>query len=616
MPFAVLPDHPVGEALAARLTAPDGPLPGGECLPHASGRPWIVGRWDPGDPVTTGTGPRRLALLGCTTTDTAPLRTALAAADGPAALDRLARTLPGAAHLVATLDGHVRAQGTVSALRQIHHTRIDGVTVAADRPDLLAALTGAGVDPGPLARRLLAPLMPWPLGETPLWRGVTRLPGDHYLHLRPDGTHRAHRWWSPPDPVVPLVHEGAAVLRARLAQAVAVRTRAGGTLSADLSGGLDSTSVCLLVGDRGPARLVTNRWQALDPANDEDDGHWARVAARALPGAEHVLTPHHTVPSWYEDVTTSAQDPEGPFPSLRTQAQQLAQVRLMAEHGSTRHLTGHGGDELFTALPAHLHSHARTDPLAALPHLRATAALQRWGTLATLTALGRDQPYHRWLAGLATTLTSWPPRPGRPDFGWGATVLLPPWATSDAADTVRAALRAPGARPLAEQRGQHTTLELVRQCGQDIRRLDQFTTRHGVRWHAPYLDDRVLEAVLSLRVADRADTSRAKRPLAEAMRDTAPAGLFERDSKAEFSREAYTGLKRHRHTLAALCDDLRLARLGLVDADALREAILGLHPRSLAFGPLDRTLACEVWLRSLPAPALPARTPAPLGGTR
>ncbi|MGH3972704.1 MAG: hypothetical protein ACRDS9_05195, partial [Pseudonocardiaceae bacterium] len=63
------------------------------------------------------------------------------------------------------------------------------------------------------------------------------------------------------------------------------------------------------------------------------------------------------------------------------------------------------------------------------------------------------------------------------------------------------------------------------------------------------------------------------------------------------------GLRHARPHLAALLDDPVLARLGLVDADALRKVCLGLYPYTLDLVALDRTLACEVWLRALtPAP--------------
>ena len=57
-----------------------------------------------------------------------------------------------------------------------------------------------------------------------------------------------------------------------------------------------------------------------------------------------------------------------------------------------------------------------------------------------------------------------------------------------------------------------------------------------------------------------------------------------------------------------LLDDLVLARFGLVDVDALRKVCLGLYPYTLDLVALDRTLACEAWLRTMtPAPPATAR---------
>jgi len=58
-------------------------------------------------------------------------------------------------------------------------------------------------------------------------------------------------------------------------------------------------------------------------------------------------------------------------------------------------------------------------------------------------------------------------------------------------------------------------------------------------------------------------------------------------------------LRRHRGELLALWEDSRLARLGLIDADAIREICTRPLPPELQFGGLDQTVACEVWLRSL-----------------
>lgn len=342
----------------------------------------------------------------------------------------------------------------------------------------------------------------------------------------------------------------------------------------------------------------------MDVSND--DGAWAKEAADALPRAEHVVSAPDELPMWYADMADPVEDPEAPFSWVRTHARQLAQIRLVAQRGSTRHLTGHGGDELFSALPAYLHSFLRSNPFAALPHIRATSALLRWKRVPTLRAMWDNQTYGTWLASLADSLTARIPGSSSPDVGWGTGVRMPIWASTEAVDTVRSALRScAAAEPLAPQRGQHTALEQIRECGSMMRQIDRVTSQHGVSWHAPYADDRVVEAALSIRLADRAVASPYKPPLTAAMRGIVPERILGRPTKAEFSAEAYAGLQRHKRELAGLCDDLHLARLGLVDAEALRSAVLGLHSGSLTMIPLDATFACESWLRFLSSTPTP-----------
>ncbi len=112
---------------------------------------------------------------------------------------------------------------------------------------------------------------------------------------------------------------------------------------------MDSTSLCFLLGERTEPRPVTSSWEAEDPAHD--DWEWARRAAAVLPDAGHRVTARGESVMWFADVGEPGTGTEAPFPWIRTRTQQLAQVRQVAERGSTRQLTGHGGDELFCAMP-------------------------------------------------------------------------------------------------------------------------------------------------------------------------------------------------------------------------------------------------------------------------
>jgi asparagine synthase (glutamine-hydrolysing) len=297
---------------------------------------------------------------------------------------------------------------------------------------------------------------------------------------------------------------------------------------------------------------------------------------------------------------------EAPFAWIRTRARLAYQAQQVARRGSTRHITGHGGDELFFATPLHLHTLVRTQPLKSIRSVRAYRALYRWKLGTTIRGLAANPSFGQWLAASAESLTV-PLREfsHKPDFGWWIGFRMPVWATRDATETVRRLLReaAMNREPLCRLRAQHAALQDVRQCGDAVRRVNQLTSRFGVSWQAPYVDDRVIEAALSIRFEDCAALNRYKPTLAAAMRGVVPEALLGRATKAEYSGEAYAGLRRHRHELLELCDDMNLARLGLVDVDAFRSALLGLHSSSLTMIPLLSTLGCELWLRSLRAMA-------------
>ena len=116
---------------------------------------------------------------------------------------------------------------------------------------------------------------------------------------------------------------------------------------------------------------------------------------------------------------------------------------------------------------------------------------------------------------------------------------------------------------------------------------------------APYYDDRVIEAGLAVRPQEKITPWQYKPLIIEAMRGIVPEQSLTRHTKDEGSHEVEVGLREHRAELLGLCEDSRLARLGLIDADALREVCNRPLPPSLPFNALYQTMACEVWLRTL-----------------
>ncbi|MER5294048.1 asparagine synthase-related protein [Streptomyces pharetrae] len=611
--FVALPDRPSAAPVARRLRDHIG-----FTLTHASGRPWVVGRAPDG---TTGAacavharhGTTALLVTGTHTLTSGRLADWARRIRHPADLDALAASLTGSAHLVASVDGAIRVQGTVSGVRRVFTATVDGHTVAADRADLLAALAGAPLDPVRLTARLLA-MTPSSLTE-PVWRGVDLVPADSCLLIAPDGGARTRTWWQPPPQELDRAQGGPALARA-LTEAVAARVAPHAVVGSDLSGGLDSTPLSFLAAEatgRAAGNLVTVRIGVADPAHD--DHVWAARAQELLDG-DHIT---HTVftpgelPDMFQDVARPVTGLDEPTRWIRPVARLRETARRLAEAGARVHLTGHGGDEVLAVKPSYLHDLSRRRPRLAREHLAGQRALRRWPLAAVLRALADRRPYGTWLAAETGALTDPFPPANEPLFGWEYPLRLPPWVTADAASGLADEMRrrAAHAEPYAPTRSAHTTLDLARQLGAAVRLAETVTAASGAVLQAPYLDDRVLEACLAVLPEERSSPWTYKPLMVEAMRGTMPEGSLRRATKGEFSDDFFRGRQRHRGQLAELFDQPLLAGLGLIDAATLRRMALDAYPPGLPWGALDSAMAVENWLRARDRWDLAPATPEP-----
>ncbi len=592
--FLVLPDTQDAAATLERV-----PLMERErSLLHDSGRPWIVGSWNDGEVVTSTCGSSRLALFGSALTASSSLSRVLAQCDGLEQLDPFVRSVPGSFHLIASIAGMTRVQGSLSGTHEVFWTTAGGTALAADRPDILAELTGGALDDiGLLGHFMSQP--PWPLNARTVWQNTECLGLGECVHLAPDGTARPVRWWAPPTENLPLT-EAAERVKTALQNATAARAASAAPLACDVSGGMDSTSLAFTLRQvDSKSRIMTVRHETNDAAND--DAKWAARAGAWLTNSEPLAVGATECPASFADQLSLDDDLEAPYAWSRTKSQIVHTAKLLAEHGVSLQLTGHGGDELFSPAPSMYHVLPRRHPLRSIPHIRAARSMFRWRLGAMTGNLLRNPTYGDWLTMTARELTAADGGPRHPFTGWGGYPRLPAWVTADAVEACSSMLRtaAREADPYSYDPIQHEVLYGVRQCGSQIRLTNRLTLRHGVRYDAPYLDGQVVEAALSARLIDRFSTARAKPLLAEAMRGTVPDAILGRTTKGEFSADVYAGVRRHKRELLELCDNMLLAERGLVDEKAVRAVLTAPHPMSRTFIPMVHTLACESWLRSV-----------------
>lgn len=590
--FAVFPDCD-GAVTAARSVG------GPRTWAHPSGRTWLTSDLPPDAVTVAEAGDTRLAVIGCCPVQ--ELRRHAERVHDLDDVDRVARRLPGSFHLVASVGGRVLVRGTASGLRLVFHTRVGGVTVAADRADVLARLAGACVDERQLAVRLLFPV-PHPLADVPLWRGVRQLDPAHHLVLERDGSTRSGRWWYPPEPELSLAATAEPARRA-LVDAVEARTAAGGVVSCDLSGGLDSTSICFLAA-RGGASVIAFTWPTLDEA--DDDLRWARRAAAHLPGLRHDVLPADRSPLVYAGLREADDVVDEPTIGVVDRARVLARLPELARSGARLHLTGIGGDHVAWGSDAYYHTLMRTRPFLALHRLRGYRSLFRWTRQSTVRALLDHRSYGAWLADSADELRAPVPDSATTGLGWGMPPRAFPWVTDEAVDLAREALlaAAPSARPLGPTRGLHSDLEQIRATNRIVRQWEQITARQGLPISSPFMDDRVIEAFLAVRPEERITPFDYKPVLKAAMRGVVPDECLERSTKAEATLDAAQGLREHRGDMLALWEDSRLAELGLVDKRRLADLAVRPSTPDLREATFYAAVGCEVWLRALRRPAV------------
>lgn len=593
MTFVVLPDRESASSIPVAANLPRKPA----VLNHESGRPWIIGSWHPAELLIAHLPHIRIVVLGPTTTTVDELVSRAARIRQITDVDALARTLTGSFHLIACVDGHTRVQGALSNARRFFHTTIDGVPIAADRPRILARLRGSSIDHDDLALHLLTPFgAPWPLSDDVPWHGVHAVVAGDELTLPPHGAAAARRWWHAPEPDATL-DVGAHRVAAALEDAVAARSIGDHPVCADLSGGMDSTTLAFLVAESA-SPLVTVHNEPLSATND--DTYWADRCRQDLPEATHVVIRRGTGPVLYAGIGDDDADVDGPSPFMRARSHYSHLAATVAKAGARYHLSGVGGDELFQPTALCLGELARTEPLKALGHLRRFRHRYRW-TVRDLASIVAPPPrYDRWLASLSFRLDAVRDWGERPEIDWEIAPRMPPWATAAAADAVRRRLRLAAVRhprPLADRPVDHSILRLMQINGLGIRMQNRIAENHGVSMEAPYADDRVIEAALSIRYADRLADGRPKSVLARAMRHRVP-HVFDRATKGDASAELYAGIRRHRADLERFCDESLLADEGLIDRDVLRRTLTGLHADTRPLMPFDATLGLELWLRS------------------
>ncbi|MFI7447319.1 asparagine synthase-related protein [Nonomuraea sp. NPDC049714] len=598
MALIILPDVPHRDAALAHLHEVVGPV----LHRHPSGAPWILG--DSGNRTFVVARNRAIdvAVVGRCVPSDKELGGAIKNIGSVTDLDTLAADIVEFdAILLAREHGRLRAQAPAFLARSLFWTEFDGSSAISDEQLPLARLNGLEFDEAVLVSRLTNAELSYPFSVHSIWRGVQGLRPGEYLDVSGISAPRRRTWWTPPTPTRRLA-ELAPELTAGIQAAIAARTRQRTTVSTDLSGGLDSTTLSFHVSETG-LKHHTFFMRSQNTANT--DWQWAERAAREI-GSPHITVPYQSVLSSLDDddAVTFSRLPEGPSLSATASAATPSIADAIASTGSTIHLNGHAGDALFgpvsTMLWSLVHSSAPQRFRRAWRH----RTLNRIPLGAMIRMLGHQRSYRQDLERLAQGNLARPKHDAEEYSRWIATPRVHPAVRPDAraqiADLARRELEG-GAGEFASDRTVHQIVQYLAVHGAAVRRMNHTVdTTSDLYFDSPYLDRRIVEPALSLNISERTYQYPVKPLLAAARPGPMSIDYFLRRDKGEYSAETFDQHRRHLDRLRRLFrEGSVLEQMGIVSADVVVRSLDAYSVDGLAYADIAYLGFAERWLRSV-----------------
>lgn len=198
----------------------------------------------------------------------------------------------------------------------------------------------------------------WNTEET-LWQGILRLPPAHFLIVSSDGVRKERYWQIDPSRQIQYRRdeEYADHCRELIAEAVRCRLRSHGPVAADLSGGLDSSSVVSMAqhliqnSKASVSGFKTFSW--IFPGQPCDESRFIEDVIHRWQLDAHTMTPCVQDVRLYEERVRRYRD----FPGYPNSTAGNRYQQVMRSMGFRVVLTGEGGDEWFGGV---------SDPIAEL----------------------------------------------------------------------------------------------------------------------------------------------------------------------------------------------------------------------------------------------------------
>jgi asparagine synthase (glutamine-hydrolysing) len=513
---------------------------------------------------------------------------------------------PGSYLVIVLRDEQLLAFADLAGQYPLYYAHVHGRTVFGT--DAGATARAAGLAPRPdrltLAAQVFCPATPDLVdGRSPI-AGVSRLGGGCALRVMRDGACTSWTYETLAPGATATLSDAAEALRCALSGAVRARVATGRPVTADFSGGLDSTSVAFLAARYGTAPLHVFSYHHADaPAGDVG---YAQRYASLEPRIRLEVVQGDPTTLTYQRFAPPAE--EAPDFAAASWARTSLRLRRLAAIGAGVHLGGEGADALLAVSPAYLADLADHRMFYRLG--REASALARARCASPATVLTRSVRLSRTsissaLHQLAGQLEH--PVDRTPNWldaisWWPAPSGESQWLTRAMRRRIAEQARAGAARAtLAEDLGIADVVALteLRASGTVQRRLSEVARAFSVWPQAPFLDNEVVRACTMVAAYRRTDPTTVKPLLRQALSGLVPDQVFARRTKGNYIGEDYQGARRSLPELTARIARSRLADLGVIEPRAVLASLVRVQAGAhVPIPALNRILGAEVWLEA------------------
>jgi asparagine synthase (glutamine-hydrolysing) len=567
---------------------------------------WVCGFWQESQLIQVTEGHVRLTLIGNCLASHEKIVIAFRNAVLKGDYNELT-TLGGSYNTIIHDEVGIHIFTDIAGLKPVYYALYKNYIVYSSCSIALNELTGAKVSHNWLATNLIFPGIRDLVRSQSPFEGVKSVPPGHVLQIFRENL-ICKKYWTEPHGNEDFL-EVAQKLRERLINAVEARACLYKSITSDLSGGLDSTSLSLLA-----ARKLATQERKLHTitvkntsSNDNEDFTWAQHAISFYSNIHPIIIDNYEFSSPFSDLEKIPLIDE-PSEVVISISKFRRMMEIVREQNSRLHLNGEGGDAVLSGSKTYLIDLFRRAQFKTfIKHAYGWAKLFRCSPVSIIngTIKFSSISYRNWLSQQAKRLIE--QTEGKNSIleiflGWSSPAKGINLYTKEALYLVASELSkyATVATSFSGGQGQHCSICDIHRIADRARGLQQIAEEYEVNLEFPYLDPLVVDACLQTKLEERTTPFRYKPLLYEALHNDLPNSVLNRTNKVSYIADIYTGIKKNLDNLNELFINSKLSNIGLINRQEIDSTLMKLSiglPSN--FEQFCTIVTTELWLRKV-----------------